>query len=60
MLLIAVPLLGASLYFIHGSLEAFPTEEQQEKVKLATGTISLTLITVEIGLGLLLVTSKRE
>lgn len=60
MLVIAVPLVGTILYLIHGSLELVPTEEQEEKVKVVLGTITIMLISVEIGLGFLLITFKRK
>jgi hypothetical protein len=34
---LAVPALLLSAYFVHGSLEEFPTDEQQEKVRLVSG-----------------------
>lgn len=60
MLVIAVPILGMLLYFIQGSLEIYPTEEQQDKVKGVLSTLTLLLISIEIGLALLLVTFKHK
>lgn len=34
-------------YFVHGSLEAHPTEEQQEEVRIVTGTLAVVLSVVE-------------
>jgi len=42
------------LYFVNGSLEMFPTDEQQEKVRALTGTIAVLLLSVEAGLWALL------
>ena len=41
------------VYFVHGSLETFPTAERQEAARLATGAIAVLLVAVEIGLWLL-------
>ena len=35
--LLALPLVGFVLYFVQGSLEEFPTPEQQEKVRIVSG-----------------------
>jgi hypothetical protein len=37
-------------YFLRGSLETFPTAEQQQKVQLVTGVIAVVLAAVEFGL----------
>lgn len=34
-------------YFFHGSLEWYPTDEQQEKVKIVTAIIAILLAVVE-------------
>lgn len=46
------------LYFLHGSLEMFPTEEQQDKAKLAAvlimavmGILSITIAVVRAKIG---------
>ena len=36
------------LYFVRGSLESFPTAEQQEKVRVVAGTIAALLVIVEL------------
>jgi hypothetical protein len=41
-------------YFIGGSMELYPTEEQQDKVRLATGVIAIFLLSLKAGLWLLL------
>jgi hypothetical protein len=41
-------------YFIGGSMELYPTEEQQDKIRLATGVIAVFLASLEAGLWLLL------
>ena len=40
-------------YFFNGSLEMYPTEEQQEKVRLITGLLSILLAIIEMVLVLL-------
>jgi len=47
MILLALPLLGFIFYFFHGSLEEFPTEEQQEKVKLVSDFFIAVLLLAE-------------
>ncbi len=41
-------LLLALIYFLNGSLEEFPTEEQQEKVKIVTGGLSVIFLIIEL------------
>ena len=36
------------MYFLNGSLEEFPTEEQQEKVKIVTGGLSVIFLIIEL------------
>ena len=38
------------LYFARGSLEQFPTEEQDDKIRVVTAVIAVALIVVELGL----------
>jgi hypothetical protein len=38
------------LYFIRGSLEEFPTDEQMDKVRTVTAVIAVVLAVAEIGL----------
>ncbi|HEX8430928.1 MAG TPA: hypothetical protein VF625_06550 [Longimicrobium sp.] len=54
--LLAVGLvLAADLaYLAHGSLELFPTDEQQATIRQVTGVIAVLLAAVEVGLWLLL------
>ncbi|HYW10067.1 MAG TPA: hypothetical protein VE913_24080 [Longimicrobium sp.] len=54
--LLAVGLaLAADLaYFAHGSLDLFPTDEQQDTVRQVTGAIGVLLAAVEFGLWSLL------
>jgi hypothetical protein len=42
------------LYFVRGSLELYPTAEQQDKVRSVTGVMGTLLALVALGLGLLL------
>jgi predicted tellurium resistance membrane protein TerC len=41
-------------YFVHGSLEWYPTEDDHEKVRLVTGMIAVVLTAVVVGLAFLL------
>jgi hypothetical protein len=50
MLALGVVLALDVLYLVRGSLEWFPTPEQQEKVRTVTGTIAVLLLCVEGGL----------
>ena len=45
---LAVPLLLFAAWFLGGSLEAFPTAEQQDKARLAAGTGLVVLALVEV------------
>ena len=42
------------LYFVRGSLEMFPTDEDHAKVRLVMGVISAILIAIELALWFLL------
>jgi hypothetical protein len=42
------------LYFVRGSLDMFPTAEQQNEVRVVTGVLGTLLALVALGLGLLL------
>jgi thiol:disulfide interchange protein len=48
MALLALPLFGFILYFFRGSLEEFPTDEQQEKVRVVSGVFIAGLLLVEL------------
>ena len=51
------------IWFCYGSLEEFPTEEQQEKVRIVAGSlmiISGILSAVFIGVKLLRIAGKRQ
>ena len=55
----ALTVVGSSLlvmlaYFVTGSLEQFPTDEQQNKVRVVTGVLATILLAIEIGLWSLL------
>ena len=54
MIAVGLALLAYALYFAHGSLEMFPTEEQQQKVRLVTGMTGVFLASLEVALWLLL------
>ena len=51
---IALTLVGSTLlvvlaYFVTGSLEQFPTDEQQNTVRVVTGVLATILVAIEIG-----------
>jgi len=50
MIAVGVVLAAHVAYFVHGSLELFPTDEQQATVRQVTGTIAVLLAAVEYGL----------
>jgi hypothetical protein len=54
MLGVGLLLLLDVVYFVRGSLEEFPTAEQQEKIRTVTGVIGASLLVVEIALWRLL------
>lgn len=49
MLLTGILLVGFIVYFYQGSLEMFPTEEQQDKVRTVTG-VAIVILTLAEGL----------
>jgi hypothetical protein len=54
MTIVGLFLFLAIAYFLRGSLEEFPTEEQEAKIRTVTGVIAAVLILIEIGLWSLL------
>ena len=54
MIVVGVALVLDVWYFIGGSMEMHPTEEQQDKERLASGVIAIFLASLEAGLWLLL------
>lgn len=56
LMMLAVGLLLAIdvLYLVNGSLEMFPTAEQQNKIRTVTGVIAVLLLCAEAGLWALL------
>jgi len=50
MIIVGVLLAISIAYLIHGSLEAFPTAEQQDKVRRVMGLLSAGLLVLEGGL----------
>lgn len=54
MIVVGLALVLDVWYFIGGSMEMYPTEEQQDTVRLATGVIAIFLASLEAGLWLLL------
>jgi hypothetical protein len=48
MALLTLPLIVFIIYFFRGSLEEFPTDEQQEKVQLVSGVFIAGLLLVEL------------
>ena len=51
---VSAALLLVVAYFVKGSLELFPTDEQRGKVRVVTGCLAAILIAIEIGLWALL------
>jgi magnesium-transporting ATPase (P-type) len=47
MILIFIFIIAFALYFFHGSLEMYPTEEQQDKIHSITSLIIVALIIIE-------------
>ncbi|HEX2091387.1 MAG TPA: hypothetical protein VHG28_03255 [Longimicrobiaceae bacterium] len=54
MIVVGLALVLDVMYYVHGSLEQYPTREDHDKVRLVTGFFGVLLATLEIGLGLLL------
>ena len=54
MVVVGVALAVDVVYFFTGSLEMFPTAEQQAKARTVTGAIAVLLVAVEVGLWALL------
>jgi hypothetical protein len=47
-------------YLAYGSLEWFPTQEQQDRVRVVASAIAVVLVGVEVGLWVLLRLTVRE
>jgi uncharacterized membrane protein len=61
MLVVGVALLVAILYVIHGSFEIYPTDEQQDKVRVVMSVVIGSLLLIEALLwGLLRYVRGRE
>ena len=60
MILVGVVLAADILYLLRGSLELFPTEEQQDKVRRVTATIGVLLVGAELALWWLLRRLERR
>jgi hypothetical protein len=60
MLAVGVVLAIDVLYFARGSLEMFPTPEEQEKVRVVTGAIAVLLLCAEGGLWALLRSTRAR
>lgn len=48
--IVSLVALVALFCFVNGSLEMYPTEEQQEKVRIASMTVFLICLIVDVGL----------
>jgi hypothetical protein len=59
-LVVAVFLLLDIACYINGSPELFPTDEQQEKIKIFTVAVGIPLAYIEAALVLLLVRQQRK
>ena len=62
---IALAVVGFTLlvvlaYFVTGSLEQFPTDEQQNNVRVVTGVLATILLAIELGLWTLLRHTKSN
>ena len=44
----SILLVLAVMYFLNGSLEEFPTQEQQEKIKVTMGGLSIIFLVIEL------------
>jgi uncharacterized membrane protein len=61
MIVVGVALLAAVLYFVHGSFEMYPTDEQHGKVRLVMSLVIGCLVVAEVLLwGLLRYIRGRE
>ena len=60
MVVVGLLLLLDVAYFVRGSLEWFPTHEQQDKIRRVTGVIAVLLAGIEIGLWWLLRYLRRD
>lgn len=60
MVVVAGLLVLDAAYFVNGSLEMFPTEEQQSKVRLVTACIGAVLILLEAGLAVSFLWLRRS
>ncbi len=61
MLALGLALLLAILYLIYGSLEMYPTEEQQSKVRIAMSVVVMCIVAAEALLwGLARYVKRRE
>ena len=58
--LVGSTLLGVLAYFVTGSLDQFPTDEQQNNVRVVTGVLATILVGIEIGLWSLLRHTKSS
>ncbi len=45
--ILAIPLIASAFYFLNGSLESFPTQDQQDQVRLFAGLSFLILAILE-------------
>jgi len=59
MIVVAGLLVLDAAYFVNGSLEMFPTEEQQSKVRVVTAWLGAVLILLEAGLIVLFLWLRR-
>ncbi len=58
--LLCIPLAGLCIYFFTGSFEMFPTSEQQESIRIFSGSFILILVIVQTGLFLLQMKMKHS
>jgi hypothetical protein len=62
LIVFAIALLLSVLYFIHGSLEMFPTEEQHDKARMTASFCILFLVALEasVAAGLMIKHRKKH
>ena len=60
LIVVALALVADVAYFVHGSLEMYPTEERQSAVRFTTGSVAALLTLIGLGLLLLLRVLRRK
>ncbi len=55
-----LPIVAAASYLAQGSLEMFPTEAQDEQVRLACGVVLATAVLLELAIAAWLIRTRRR